>query len=1111
MLEELQDVQYESLKDIASFCEKHGLKYALYCGTLLGAVRHHGFIPWDDDVDLVMPLEDYRRFEQLFPAEMDEKYFMQTYHTDKDCHVPWIKVNRRHTVYVDRKMASLGCDWGISVDIYPMIGLSDTPWKRKLQCILIQACKVMIRLEHDDLEGTKYTGYKRVNNLVRIFPRSVRLRLADRLLNRLMLDPAKTTLIGSVDGAPMAGKYTHDLWKEMTYGQFEDGRFVMPAEYDRLLRIMYGDYMVLPPEEQRHRHFDSNILFSTKKDVKEYRESRQPVSVRKTEGKELQYVTERFGRVFAQAAGKKIFLHGTREYASEIIRRYDDIFHFAGVLTMEDTGTGMFEEKQIFAQNDSEVKKADMIILTERVKYAEQAYQSLREFCQANNISVRNMYGLDEESVHREYEESTVKSLQEWRHLIGKYQAVVFELMDVYFSRESEDSDQYLVRDRTVRMIRRIALKMHKDVLFSARKSYPLEKQLDMLVQEGIAEDRLQARTHVIVREGEDLSFRSLSEKYDGSVLYICRGLVNEFILPRCYGIDTARYCQDQNRYNETFYETVHRIAADRKEDAEIYRIPENVRKLIDTREVISFDLFDTLLIRKTLYPRDVYDLAEEETGVKNYAQLRIQAEQEAHGGDIREITKILAAKLGTSEEKAEELIDTELAIEEKVLTVREDVKELYDHAVSMGKRIVITSDMYMTEEILDHLLQKNGIQGYEKIFVSCAYGVSKTSGLFNIVKEYAGTDSILHIGDDENADIQAAENAGIEACRIPSVREIAASSGWDLALLTADSLAERCLAGLCISKLFGRSSVSADDHFAVGACAPVILCYLLWLAEVLPDSGCERILFPSRDGYMLTGLYDLLQRKNTRTLPEALYFYTNRHAAFLPCAAVTENLALLPETEEERSVRDILHGFFDIPEEALNNAGDSLSDWMERHREYMQKRQEEALSASQAYFKRCGLQAGHTYALMDFFASGTTEELLKQYVPFTLQGYYFGWHMYAQKYPGRKYCFREENEYIRKMYIEMETVMTSPEPSLRTYTQDGEPVFQKEVRSEQEIRRITQMQEKIIQVCKEYLQQFYHPGWQINPDTAEEMYEAEGNCGILKGVYDDWGQFTYK
>ncbi len=269
MLEELQDVQYESLKDIASFCEKHGLKYALYCGTLLGAVRHHGFIPWDDDVDLVMPLEDYRRFEEMFPREMDQKYFLQTYHTDRECHVSWIKVNRRHTVYVERKFADMGCDWGISVDIYPMIGISDIPWLARLQCTLIRACKVMVRLEYDRTEGMEYEGWKVINHVFDLFPRDMRLKMADMILKFAMIDPRTTKLSCTIDGAPTVGKYTQDMWRKLIYAPFRESRFLIPAEYDTILRIMYGEYMVPPPEGYRFRHFGDDVLFSTTKDRKE--------------------------------------------------------------------------------------------------------------------------------------------------------------------------------------------------------------------------------------------------------------------------------------------------------------------------------------------------------------------------------------------------------------------------------------------------------------------------------------------------------------------------------------------------------------------------------------------------------------------------------------------------------------------------------------------------------------------------------------------------------------------------------------------------------------------------------------------------------------------------
>lgn len=268
---------------------------------------------------------------------------------------------------------------------------------------------------------------------------------------------------------------------------------------------------------------------------------------------ELQYVIHRFGEVFAQDAGKRIILHGTREYAAEIIRAYDGIFHFAGVMTLEDTGTDSFCGKKILCMDDREVQEAEMIILTERVKYAEQAYQALSPFGTRYGIRLMNMYGINETDVHEAYENAQVRDLREWKKLIAPYKAVVFELMDTWFAC---DGEKYRTRDHIIRMIRTMALNQKKDVLFSLRKSFPEDEQLRMLVQEGIARDIEDAKAQTIIRRGEDLSFRSLSEKYDGRVLYIGTGLVNEFILPRCYGIHTVRYVPVEIHIPGTFFST---------------------------------------------------------------------------------------------------------------------------------------------------------------------------------------------------------------------------------------------------------------------------------------------------------------------------------------------------------------------------------------------------------------------------------------------------------------------------------------------------------------------------------------------------------------------------
>ena len=109
-LQQLQEIQFETLKDIASVCDKHGIRYSIYCGTLLGAVRHKGFIPWDDDVDLAMPLSDYYRFLEVFPREMHDKYDGLTYRTEKNGRCLWYRIYRKNTTYCPVNQLELEID-----------------------------------------------------------------------------------------------------------------------------------------------------------------------------------------------------------------------------------------------------------------------------------------------------------------------------------------------------------------------------------------------------------------------------------------------------------------------------------------------------------------------------------------------------------------------------------------------------------------------------------------------------------------------------------------------------------------------------------------------------------------------------------------------------------------------------------------------------------------------------------------------------------------------------------------------------------------------------------------------------------------------------------------
>ena len=183
--------------------------------------------------------------------------------------------------------------------------------------------------------------------------------------------------------------------------------------------------------------------------------------------------------------------------------------------------------------------------------------------------------------------------------------------------------------------------------------------------------------------------------------------------------------------------------------------------------EVVSFDVFDTLIFREVKTPEEVFALAApDDLGFK---AARIEAERyirentAAEDITIDEIYGRLALKYGN--EKAEELKDKEIGKEMELAYANPEALRFFEYLKTKGKRIVITSDMYLPEKIVDQMLRKNGFEGYEKLYVSGDRGVAKRTGhLYDLLKEELGTDSIVHIGDHARSDYYMAMRSGIKA-----------------------------------------------------------------------------------------------------------------------------------------------------------------------------------------------------------------------------------------------------------------------------------------------------------------------------------------------------------
>ena len=253
-LREIQLGSLEVLKKIKEICEKENIKYFLGYGTLLGAVRHQGFIPWDDDIDIMMPREDYEKFiEYCIQNKEDLGYFsLKHYRTCKEYIYPIARFC--DTRYIIEYSNAKDYGLGLFVDIYPLDGidLNDTKYLRNLK---IQQFLII-------LAGNK--NYVKASSAIKNILKYPLFHIAQYLdIHKLLQKIDKFSQKYNFNNCEYAEcvvwgiKYYKILQKEylnLKLEKFEDGYFYIPENYDIFLREYYGNYMELPPLEKQRPH-----------------------------------------------------------------------------------------------------------------------------------------------------------------------------------------------------------------------------------------------------------------------------------------------------------------------------------------------------------------------------------------------------------------------------------------------------------------------------------------------------------------------------------------------------------------------------------------------------------------------------------------------------------------------------------------------------------------------------------------------------------------------------------------------------------------------------------------------------------------------------------------
>jgi lipopolysaccharide cholinephosphotransferase len=253
--DEIKQIELAILKEIHNFCVKNGIRYFLTFGTLIGAIRHKGFIPWDDDIDIFIPRGDYERFISTF---VSDKY--KCLSMEKNRHYPFtyakvidISTIKKEPIHLSKKMTL-----GIDVDVFPLNPYFVDNYEKTIEKKWKKYCRLWYL-------STSIFRSKSALKTVLLFPLKLFLRPFARCISKRINDltelSGESVPIGYITAFCTCEKirtYKTERFDNSVLHRFEDSEFFIPAGYDELLKSIYGDYMKLPPAEKQVSHHRNN-------------------------------------------------------------------------------------------------------------------------------------------------------------------------------------------------------------------------------------------------------------------------------------------------------------------------------------------------------------------------------------------------------------------------------------------------------------------------------------------------------------------------------------------------------------------------------------------------------------------------------------------------------------------------------------------------------------------------------------------------------------------------------------------------------------------------------------------------------------------------------------
>lgn len=515
----------------------------------------------------------------------------------------------------------------------------------------------------------------------------------------------------------------------------------------------------------------------------------------------------------------------------------------------------------------------------------------------------------------------------------------------------------------------------------------------------------------------------------------------------------------------------------------------ERIKECIDKYSIISFDVFDTLLLRPFIVPSDIFEYIEEKYGVKEFAKRR----KGVKCPENKEKTiEYIYEKLPN---QYKNLMEVELNEEMALIYPNKLLKSIYEYALNSKKRIVIISDTYFHHAFVAQLLKKNGYCGYEKIYCSCDFDETKCDGrLFaRAAKDLeCMPQEILHIGDNEVSDYAVPKSMKVNAIRIERNCEVyykyrpylerKIKQYWDSIIVK-----------ICADEFSNRITPYTEEQecwyrFGYDVAGPICWTFAKWINDVVEtDIDISDLAFVARDGYLVKKMYDRMVHKRE---VDTHYIYAPRILTTLLQKRYREKTDVQKLTvEEEKTINDV----YNMTRMTENEKNEFIMQLENKYAEYL---------------KREKFGEG----IVGVIDSTTNNLSSQKLVSIFSERITCGLYWFASQFAfSNKYQIKtcQSEHYIVVESVDLfELIFKSPEPTIRFFSQEGKVVFNEMNESEKaRIENFKFIEEGALsffeainskEICgyppagiiNEYLNRFCR-----NPLANERKYIEKGNC----------------